>query len=507
MLAGTGKVFSEVGVPLGGVDARMVDGFFYTRMRPLIRPESPSAKLPPLAILKLAARLHPEFRRREKRAVASFRDKPALAVALEWETTIRPARRAANLRLQSVDPVALDDGALEKYVSELLDHALEGFTTHFWLHGHDLGPIARYLYSAIGWGLDPTASIEALAGASPSTSRPRQVLVELRRLADSAGVEIETLDDVRAVSEEAAELLDTYLEDHGQVLTTGYDLTNLTLHELPTVIVRSINTAVPNEHRDSDKTRRELRSLVPAESRDEFETLLDDARAVMDMRDDNGPMTTEWPVGLLRRGLLAAGTRLADRGVLTDATLVLELTEPETRVILSGATPGDLIARRTSRQAKARLKPPDTLGPVEPEPPLEILPPGQRKLVAMVQTAMLHLGMNGSTTRDGLEGFGVGQEPYIGTARIAQSADDAIEMLEPGDVLIVRATSPAFNSVLAIAGAVVTSDGGILSHAAVLARELGIPAVIGVAAALDIADGSIVEVDPIQGIVRIVPGA
>ena len=46
-------------------------------------------------------------------------------------------------------------------------------------------------------------------------------------------------------------------------------------------------------------------------------------------------------------------------------------------------------------------------------------------------------------------------------------------------MLVVRATSPAFNAVLAIAGAVVTAEGGPLSHAAVLARELGIPAVVG----------------------------
>ncbi len=506
MLTGMEKVFGEIGVPLAGVDARIVDGFFYTRMRPLIRPDNPSTKLPPLPILKLATRLHPEFRRREKRAVASIRDKPSLEVARQWESEIRPARRAANLRLQNVDPAALDDKALEEYVSELLDHALEGFTTHFWLHGHDLGPIARYLHSAIGWGLDPTASIEALSGASPSTSQPRQVLVELRRLVEAAGADIESLEDVRGVSDEAAALLDSYLEDHGQVMTTGYDITSLTLGEIPAVIVRSIKTAVASEAGNSAELRNNLRSQVEAGSRDEFETLLDDARAVMDMRDDNGPMTAEWPVGLLRRGLLAAGTRLVERGSISEAELVLELTEPEARVVMSGPTPDDLVARRSLRQANARLTPPDTLGPAEPEPPLDVLPPAQGSLVAMVQTAMSHLGMDGSSSRGGLEGIGVGQAPYVGTARIAQSADDAIETLEPGDVLIVRATSPAFNSVLAIAGAVVTSDGGILSHAAVLARELGIPAVIGVGDALNIVDGSIVEVDPIQGLVRVMSG-
>jgi pyruvate,water dikinase len=76
--------------------------------------------------------------------------------------------------------------------------------------------------------------------------------------------------------------------------------------------------------------------------------------------------------------------------------------------------------------------------------------------------------------------------------------------MEPGDVLVVRFTTPAYNTVLAIAGAVVTTEGALLSHAAVMARELGIPAVIGAPGALDeIPDGSDVEVDPVSGTVRV----
>jgi pyruvate,water dikinase len=67
----------------------------------------------------------------------------------------------------------------------------------------------------------------------------------------------------------------------------------------------------------------------------------------------------------------------------------------------------------------------------------------------------------------------------------------------------VRATSPAFNAVLTIAGAVVTAEGGPLSHAAVLARELGIPAVVGAPGALDLTDGATVIVDPQLGTVRV----
>jgi rifampicin phosphotransferase len=77
--------------------------------------------------------------------------------------------------------------------------------------------------------------------------------------------------------------------------------------------------------------------------------------------------------------------------------------------------------------------------------------------------------------------------------------------LEPGDVLIVPFTTPSYNTVLSLAGAVVTTEGGPLCHAAVLARELGIPAVVGATGALrDIPDGALVEVDPVSGMVSVV---
>ena len=63
--------------------------------------------------------------------------------------------------------------------------------------------------------------------------------------------------------------------------------------------------------------------------------------------------------------------------------------------------------------------------------------------------------------------------------------------------------TPAYNTILPLAGAVVTAEGGPLSHAAVLARELGIPAVVGVTGAHTIPDGATIEVDPTAGEVRI----
>ena len=66
-----------------------------------------------------------------------------------------------------------------------------------------------------------------------------------------------------------------------------------------------------------------------------------------------------------------------------------------------------------------------------------------------------------------MQGAGVGTAPYRGTARVATSPEVALDSMAPGDVLVVRFTTPAYNTVLMIAGAVVTTEGALLSHAAV----------------------------------------
>ncbi len=506
MLPAFRRMFAELGVPAEGLDARFVNGFNYSRLRPLIGADKPPKKLPPLIVLKIVTRVHPEFRARAKQAVATQNERPSIDVARRWEAEIRPRVKAANLAFQSVDVTSVGDVELEQHIAELLDHLREHLELHFWLHGHDMGPIARYLHTCTGWGLEPGATIAALGGASPSTGIPIGILTRLRTMIEASGSNPSSLDDVRAISPEARTLLDSYLDEHGNVLATGYDITAFTLNELPGVVLDSIKSATIPAPIDHEAFADALRSDLEPGDRSEFDALLADARAVMDMRDDNGPLVVEWPCGLLRRALLAAGIRLASRGELADPEHALELTPQEARSMFSGGLPSATdISRRADRRSKlALLTPPDTLGDPEPAPPLDVMPKPLADAVAMVQTALKYMGMDGNANVDRLAGAGIGTTSYIGRARTAESADDAIEKLEPGDVLVVRATTPAFNAVLSIAGAVVTTNGGLLSHAAVLARELGIPAVIGVSGALDIADGSMIEVDPVLGVVRVV---
>jgi pyruvate,water dikinase len=78
-------------------------------------------------------------------------------------------------------------------------------------------------------------------------------------------------------------------------------------------------------------------------------------------------------------------------------------------------------------------------------------------------------------------------------------------MIDAGEVLVAPSTDPGWTPLFVTAGGLVMERGGAISHGAVIAREYGIPAVVGVAGALDrIRTGMFLEVDGTAGPVRIV---
>jgi pyruvate,water dikinase len=140
-----------------------------------------------------------------------------------------------------------------------------------------------------------------------------------------------------------------------------------------------------------------------------------------------------------------------------------------------------------------------------PPPDTSVFPRGIRRVMNIVVAAVANLEVDPLVEGVDLHGLGVGSGVYRGVARVATDPDAVLETMEPGDVLVAPWTAPTYNAVLAIAGAVVVQEGGLLSHAAVMARELGIPAVIGCRRAMDlIGDGGVIDVDADAGEVRLV---
>ena len=90
-----------------------------------------------------------------------------------------------------------------------------------------------------------------------------------------------------------------------------------------------------------------------------------------------------------------------------------------------------------------------------------------------------------------------------GRARVVRTLDDLLD-LEAGDVLVTPATGEAFNAMLHLVKAIVTDHGSYASHAGIVSREMGIPAVVGtVNGSHRIRDGAMIRVDGSAGEVTV----
>jgi pyruvate,water dikinase len=92
----------------------------------------------------------------------------------------------------------------------------------------------------------------------------------------------------------------------------------------------------------------------------------------------------------------------------------------------------------------------------------------------------------------------------LGTAAVALDVQDA-DRLEPGRILVTRQTDPGWASVFFLVKGLVVERGGMLSHGAIIAREFGIPCVVGVKNAMErIRSGATIDVNGDSGVVHVV---
>ncbi|HEY6592460.1 MAG TPA: PEP/pyruvate-binding domain-containing protein [Actinomycetota bacterium] len=197
-------------------------------------------------------------------------------------------------------------------------------------------------------------------------------------------------------------------------------------------------------------------------------------------------LTLGWP--LLRRCALRLGEILHPDGVIDRAEDVFFLTRAD---LDTHAPRQELVnQRRDSWERQRRLLAPLTIG----RPPRLLT----KQLLGAVEAVR--------TTGPAPEGAIVGQPASPGRAtgpvRIVTGAGD-FDRFQPGEVLVARATAPAWTPLFARAVAVVTDGGTLAAHASLVAREYGIPAVVATGdATTRLADGQVVTVDGGAGTVH-----
>ncbi len=100
-----------------------------------------------------------------------------------------------------------------------------------------------------------------------------------------------------------------------------------------------------------------------------------------------------------------------------------------------------------------------------------------------------------------MKGVAASPGTVTGTARVIHGPED-FSLMQPGDVLVAPITTPAWTPLFAMACAIVTDVGGPLSHGSIVAREYGIPAVLGTGVATRrIQTGQTITVDGSEGTV------
>src|SRR6185503_20026676 len=114
--------------------------------------------------------------------------------------------------------------------------------------------------------------------------------------------------------------------------------------------------------------------------------------------------------------------------------------------------------------------------PAPPPPDLAVLPPCPARVTRALLRAFGHLfrGIHGQHEEKVLHGLAASKGVYEGPARCVSGSSE-FGRIAKGDVLVTASTTEAFNILLPLLGGIVTDNGGLLSHAAIVSREYGIP--------------------------------
>ena len=491
---GTGfrDCFTRYGMPLETIEGRHVNGWFYFRVVPAGAPDTGKAP-PPAAVLKVLARVVPELRRRRRTAEVSMAEVRWLADTRAWAGE-RGEWIARTDDLLSVDLSAIDDGALVAQVEAALTLSGEMIRRHFSLVGISVA-VGRLIVAGQRWGFGPADIVPALRGNSPASSASRAPLVELAALA-AEREDVRTVDDLRSLSPRASRLVDGYLSSFGwRPLAT--DVEAITLAEQPDRLVDLVR-AQAARHAERH-TRRRLRRPPPAgtgrrsrrvrpprrrgprvlrRARRQFRHRRLDVRGGAPDAARGGPASTgPWCPHPLRRRVQPDTIRAARARRRRFAGVGAVAGRAPGPAGPCGARPAAGGDRWRPRRASRSVGVPGALGELAAAVGAYL----DQKFTARPDAAA-PTERAGALTVDGhasVVGVPVVAGAVVGRIVVSRDPADALERIEPGDILVCPYTTAAHNAIFPMLGGVLTQFGGPLGHTAVMAREFDIPAVVG----------------------------
>jgi pyruvate,water dikinase len=304
--------------------------------------------------------------------------------------------------------------------------------------------------------------------------------------------------------------LEPYQQEFGYKAIWSHELSFPTWRENPAPILEAIRgyletdydypAAIDAVRKDLDSAVTELMDGVPAgEDRNRLQQALDLSLKMNPLTPDHHFFIDQGTNARLRLAAIAIGEKLVADGVLDDPEDVVYLRYNELRVLM--AAPGSMDApslvsqRRDERERQALVRPPEWIGTATED-----------------ALAFPYLSLWGFPEKfhrrapekvDEVHGLAASPGVVEGIARKVASLEE-FDQVRQGEILVCQMTNPAWVVLFTKIAGLVTDAGGVAAHPAVVAREFGIPAVVGTSIATErIASGDRVRVNGTSGVVEV----
>lgn len=265
---------------------------------------------------------------------------------------------------------------------------------------------------------------------------------------------------------------------------------------------------------ERDRITSEYRDMMDTDAQEVFDQKLGLSRMVFPYVEDHNFFIEHWSMGVFWRKMREMSKLLADAGFWEDDDGMFFLKRTEVRDVIwdyvnswasasepvgSGIWPAVVKKRRKMVDVLAESSPVPALN----NPPDTITEPFTIMLWGITDEAIAKMANAQNDTSGNLDGMAASPGVAEGVARVLHDPDQLHE-LEPGEILVARVTAPSWAPIFGKINGAVTDIGGIMSHAAIVCREYGLPAVTGTSFATSrIKTGMRIRVDGNTGIVTV----
>ncbi len=252
---------------------------------------------------------------------------------------------------------------------------------------------------------------------------------------------------------------------------------------------RSLERPTAQLQAERDRITAEYRALLGNDAdRAAFDQLLGLAHLVFPYVEDHKIYCEHWLTMAFYKKVREFGRLLASHGVLADAEDLFQLHHTEVAQALSdlslswsaGTSPrgvahwGPIVAeRRALLKQMAQWQAPASLGPIP-----EVINDPLLNMLWGITSEQLTMWSTPPASDDELRGFAASPGVVEGIARVVTSVDE-IASVRDGEILVCPVTAPSWAPIFGKIRAAVSDIGGTMSHAAIVAREYGMPAVVG----------------------------